>query len=117
MAGVDFLLEALSRSPTHPVTNQLVIGHGRRAGLEDLYQTASFQVPNSTLYRRFGQTRRVGQVLQAQGDPLLLRAIECGPQDDVNQKSCRDVIVTNKIGQKHVNDVLVNRDMLHNTIA
>lgn len=111
------LLDALPSSPTHPVPNQFVFGHGGRVGSEDPYQAALLQQPNSTLHSRLGQACPCRQVLQAQRDTFLLRTIECGPENDVNQKSGRSVIVTGQVGQKHVNDVFVNRNMLHRTIA
>ena len=84
---------------------------------EDLYQAASLQQSNRTLHSRLGQACPLRQVLQAQRDTSLLRTIECGPENDVNQKSIRSVIVTGQVGQKYVHDVFVNRDMLHGTIA
>lgn len=111
------LLDALPSSPTHPVPNQFVFGHGGRVGSEDLYQPASLQQSNSTLHSRLGQARPFRQVLQAQRDAFLLRAIERSPENDVNQKTCRGVIVAGQVGQKHVNDVFVNRNMLHSTIV
>ena len=108
------LLDALPSSPTHPVTNQFVFGHCGRLGSEDLYQPAPLQQSNSTLHCRLGQARPFRQVLQAQRDTFLLRAIERSPENDVNQKTSRGVIVTGQVGQKHVNDVFVNRNMFRN---
>ena len=111
------LLNALSSSPRHPVPNKFVFGHGSRVASEDLYQPASLQQSNRTLHSRLGQACPFRQVLQAQRDTFLLRTIECGPENDVNQKSSRSVIVTGQVGQKHVHDVFIDRNMLHCTIA
>ena len=108
---------ALPRSPTHPVTNQFVFGYGRWPGLEDSYEAAPLQHPNGLLHCRLGQAGRIGQFLQAPRNTSLLLTIECSPEDDINQKSGGSVIVTRQIGQKYVHDVLVNRDVLHGTIA
>ena len=57
------LPNALSSSPTDPVPNQFVFGHGSRVGFEDLYQPASLQQSNSTLHSRLGQACPFRQVL------------------------------------------------------
>src|SRR6266436_9408327 len=99
------------------MTNQFVFGNSRWACLEDLNESALLQYPNGTLYSRFGQPGLFGQLSQAQCNTFFFLAIECCPKDNVNQESRGSVIVTSQIGQKHVNDVFVNRDMQHCTIA
>ena len=99
------------------MTNQFVFGYGRWPGLEDFYEAAPLQHPNGVLHCRFRQAGRFGQFLQAPSNTFLLLAIECGPEDDIDQEGGWSVIVTRQIGQKHVNDVFVNRDVLHRTIA
>ena len=80
------------------MTDQFVFGYCGWAVLEDLYQTASSQQSHSTLHTGFGQAGPLRQVLQAEGNTFLFRTIECGPEDDINQKSCWGVVVTSHIG-------------------
>ena len=80
------------------MTDQFVFGYCGWAVLEDLYQTASLQQSHSTLYPGFRQAAPLRQVFEAQGDTFLFGTIQCGPEDDINQKSCWGVIVTSHIG-------------------
>ena len=69
-------------------TNLFVFGNSGRVVFEDLYQPASLQQSNST-HARLGQTRPLRQFSQTPRDTLLLRAIKCSPEVDVNQKNSR----------------------------
>lgn len=114
---VGCLLNALPGSPADPVTDQFVLGHGRGSGLDNLYQPASFQYPDGILHSGFRQAGPCGQFLQAQRNTSLLLAIERRPEDDVDQESGGGTIVAGQIRKKHVHDVFVNRNMLHQTIV
>jgi|SRR5215469_10723993 len=99
LAIVASFPELLPGSPADPVPDQFVLGYCGGADLEDSYQTASLQQPNSVLHCGFGKACPFRKPLQAQSNAFLFGAIERSPKDNVNQERCRRAIVTGQIRQ------------------
>ena len=99
------------------MTNQFILRHCRRGFLCDLDQAAAFEKPKRVLHCGLGQTREFSKLLQTESNTALLGTKELCPKDDVYEKSRRAAVMPGEIRQQDVENVIVDRSMVHITIV
>lgn len=92
----------LTGAAAHPVANQLVLRDCRGGASGYFDQPAVLKQVQGFLNGGFGQARQFSELPQAEWDAALGGTVELRPEDQVNEKSGRGVIVAGQVGEEHV---------------
>ena len=99
------------------MANQFVLRYGGRGRFCDFEQATAFQEPDSGLDGGFRQSTVFGQLLEAELGAALLQPEQGGPENHIDQEGAGRMIMFGEVGQENVEHILVDSDMVHNTIV